>query len=392
MLTFEKFTGINNVLPPHRLKASDLVEATDVNIGLDSEISRRDGYTRINEACHKNVWQARGFMLATCEGDLVRSDGETVEVLTPSLGSARVWYCNLPDGRTTFSNGLINGITDGTPAGTTSWGPPIPEGIGAATDVAGELFAGEYQRAFTYVRLADGLEGPPVYAPPVTVASGGLLLTGLPTLAGHALNVYLSSHNGAELFLAGQTLGPAFSFTGGSHLLVQPCRTDMLAPMPVGTLTAFWRGRVLVAKGSVLYASLPHQWELCDLRRDFKQFSAPITLVQPVDGGVFVGTEHELAFLGGTSWDALVYARRIEGRTVLGSGVSVPGDLLARGDGTSSGDSMVCIADRALVAGYSDGGTERLTKNRYTVHEDTTEVAATFRKLGEVPQYIALPL
>lgn len=385
MLTFEKFTGINNVVPGHRHKQSDLAQAVNVDIGLDNEIRRRAGFTRVVEDCHKNLWQAQGFMLATCNGDLVRSDNGVTTVLQASLGSARVWYCNLPDGRTTFSNGLVNGITDGTTGGTTTWGPPIPAGVGAATDVPGSLFPGEYQRAFTYVRLSDGLEGPPAYAPPVTVASGGLLCTGLPTLDGHAINVYLSSHNGAELFLAGQTLGPAFSFTQANERLVLPLRTHMLEPMPVGTLTAFWRGRVLVAKGNVLFASLPHRWELCDLRRDFKQFTAPITLVQPVDGGVFVGTEHELAFLGGTTWDGLVYSRRIQGRTVLGSGVTVPGEKL----GASPVDAMVAIAGGELVAGFADGTTKVLTADRYRT--GVTEVAATFREVNGIPQYIAVP-
>jgi hypothetical protein len=38
MLTFKSFTGINNVQPEHRLKASDLLAAKDVDIGLDGEV------------------------------------------------------------------------------------------------------------------------------------------------------------------------------------------------------------------------------------------------------------------------------------------------------------------------------------------------------------------
>ena len=130
MLTFDKFTGINNVLPTERLKPTELQQATNVDIGLDGEVRRRSGYSVVDPTCHKNLHKGDGFMLATCNGDLKAAGGAT---LYPSLGVDRVWYCNLPDGRTTFSNGLINGITDGTTV--SGWGIPVPETIGTVTPI-----------------------------------------------------------------------------------------------------------------------------------------------------------------------------------------------------------------------------------------------------------------
>lgn len=392
MLTFEKFRGINNVLPSHRLGNSELAAATNVDVGLDGDLKRRGGYAATLATCHKNLHQADGFLLATVDGgDLISMDaaGASRVVLLPSLGASRVWYCNLPDGRTTFSNGLINGITDGTAAGTTSWGVPVPQSLGALTPVAGELFPGEYRYQLTYVRLSDGLEGGTLDSLPTDVPEGGVLLTGLPVLAGHKINVYLTGHNGDKGFLAGSTLNGAFSYLGRNEALVLPCRTDDLQPAPAGTVTAFWRGRVLVAQGGVLWASRTNQWELFDPRRDFKQFSAPITLIQPVEGGVFVGTEKELAFLAGAEFDKLAYAQVVDGPVALGSGVAVQGELVQRGDGTGVRGAMICIAAQGLVAGFSDGGIARLTEGRYST--DVTEVAATFRMVGGVPQYLAVP-
>ena len=125
MLTFEKFSGINNVQPSHRLGDSELTEALNVDIGLSGELSRRAGFVEISDVCHKNLFQADGYMLATANGDLVaiHPSGEH-HTIYPSLGPDRVWYCSLPDGRTTFSNGLINGVTDGK-AGQ-PWGVAAP--------------------------------------------------------------------------------------------------------------------------------------------------------------------------------------------------------------------------------------------------------------------------
>lgn len=389
MLTFEKFTGINNVVPGHRLKKSELAVATDLNVGLDGELSRREGFSELAATCHKNLWQAEDFLLATVEGNDLKAFtlGGSYTTVSAALGPDRVWYCNLPDGRTTFSNGLINGITDGT--ATTGWGVAIPTSLGAIADVAGSLFPGDYQYQLTFTRLSDMLESGPLYSNPTPIAAGGIALTGLPTLAGHALNVYITGANGDVGYYAGSTLTTTFTFTGANDLLVLPCPTDTLSPAPVGTVTAFWRGRVLVAVGSVLWASMAGRWQHFNMRRDFKQFSAPITLIQPVDGGVFVGTEKELAFLSGAEFDKLVYRQVISGPTVLGSGVAVRGELIMQGEGAGLGSAMVCIADRVVIAGFSDGQIERLTEGRYST--TVTEVAATFRMVDRIPQYIAVP-
>lgn len=396
MLKFSSFSGINNVLPNHRLVpeprtgVTPLAAATNVDIGLTGEIRRRRGYSEVSNTCHKNLWQALGFMLATvASGDLVAiAPNGTVTPLYFSLGPSRVWYCNLPDGRTAWSNGLICGITDGLTS--QPWGVQLPTSMGAAAASAGGLFAGDYRYQLTYTRVSDGLESGATVSSGITLPNGaGISLSGLPTLTGHLINVYLTGHNGEGAFLAGTTATSTFSYTGDNAALVLPLRTDVMSPAPAGRLLAFWRGRVLTADGSVLYASCTNQHELFDFRRDFKQFSADITLVQPVENGIFIGTTKELAFLVGNEFDKLAFNIVVDGAVVLGSGVPVQGELIRRGEGGGSGVAMVCIAARSLVAGFSDGGVVRMTEGRYTT--DVTEVAATFRKVDGVPQYLAIP-
>lgn len=387
MLTFKNFSGINNVLPAERLGENDLTAATNVDIGLTGEASRRSGYALTSAGEHANLFQGEGFLLATVgpNGDLTNLT--TSAVLYPSLGHDRVWYCQLPDGRVAFSNDLISGATDG--AVTTKLGAPVPPSIGAITEIAGELHPGDYQWQITYVRLADGREGGPAYSNPVPITTGGIFLSGLPTLAGHKINVYLTSHNSGEAFLAGSTETGLFSYIGANDALVQPCRTEFIEPAPAGKCLGFWRGRLLIAEGSVLYASRTNGWEAFDTRRDFKQFEANITTVIPVDDGIYVGTETELAFLAGVEWDRLQYRRVVEGATVLGSGVAVRGELIKQGEGAGLGSAMVCIADGRIVAGFNGGGVIRMTEGRY--HTDATEVFAFFRTINGTPQYVAIP-
>lgn len=386
MLTFESFTGINNVLPQHRLSGTDLLVAHDVDIGLTGEISRRGGYAEVSDQCHKNLWQADGFMLATCGAALtaIHPSGARY-VIHPALGSGRVWYCNLPDGRTTYTNGLIHGVTDGLANQERSITPP--ESLGAPDMAFGQLDSGQYRYHLTF-RRADGVESPAVSSGPIMVSHGGLRLDGLPVRIGHSLQVYLSGKDGEGAYLAGETTTDLFEWGGKNSDLVLPCRTLGARPFPVGTYTGFWRGRVLAAQDNVLWASRANAPHLSDWR-DFKQFPSRITAVQPVDDGIYVGTEKDLVFLSGTTWDQLAFVPTQRGPVVPGSGVTAQGDRVKLGDGSGAGTAMLCIAGGEIVAGFGGGQTTSLTGNRYK--STATEVCATFREVNGIPQYLAIP-
>lgn len=388
MLTFAEFTGINNQAPEHRMGGTDLVQATDVDIGLTGDISRRGGYVEVTDQCHKNLHQAQGFMLATCGNALTAiHPGGARHVIHPALGPERIWYCDLPDGRTTYTNGLIHGVTDGLVGMDRS--VPVPATLGLADASFGALHPGQYRYHLTHMRLADRLEGPAISSAPIAIDQGGLRLDGLPVRAGHAINVYLSGKDGEGAYLAGTTTERSFEFGGNNAALVLPCRTLGAQPFPVGTITAFWRGRVLVAQGDVLWASRPSAPHLADWK-DFKQLPSSITTIQAVDDGVYVGTADDLIWLGGTTWDGLTFTPTKRGPVVKGSGVSADGDCLKLGDGTGTGTAMLCIAGGEIVAGFAGGQTSSLTGGRYRTM--ATEVCATFREVNGIPQYMAVPL
>jgi hypothetical protein len=387
MLTFDAFAGINNVLPEHRLTGKDLLVARDVDIGLTGEISRRAGFMEVSALCHKNLHQAQGFMLATCGSALtaIHPNGDR-HVIHPALGPERVWYCNLPDGRTTYTNGLIHGATDGLTGSDRS--VPAPDSLGAPGMAFGALHPGQYRYHLTHVRLADRLEGPAISSAPIAIEHGGMRLDGLVQRDGHEIHVYLSGQDGEGAYLAGVTTGNGFEYTGNNAALVLPCRTLGAQPFPVGTITAFWRSRVLVAQGNVLWASRPNAPHLSDWK-DFKPFGAAITAIQPVDDGVYVGTASDLIFLSGTAWDQLAFVPTQRGPVVPGSGVSAPGDRIKLGDGTGNGTAMLCIAGGEIVAGFAGGQTTSLTDGRYRT--TAIEVCATFREVDGIPQYLAVP-
>lgn len=395
MLNLRYFTGIDNQHPTSELAidpktgATPLRTALNCDIDLNGYLRRRAGRVSVDTGIYRNLFEAEPGLLATKNGDLMNVDNS--QVLYPSLsGSPRTWYTALPDGRTTFSNGLICGITDGSTVGTTKWGVPLPDHAGTVTTTTGGgLMPGRYKYMVTHVRTRDGLEGGPIYGAAFDLAPGdtSVVWTGLPVLAGHTTNVYLSSHNDDACYLAASTTGTTAAFTGSNMNLQLSCKTDNCYPAPAGICTAFWRGRTLVAVGNLLIASREHQWELFDLARDFKAFSSDLTLVQPVDGGIWVGTQSELAFLSGTKFDELVYHPSVlKGPVTLGSGVDVDAQYIK---GEQDGNAMMCIANGYVCAGFSDGTMTALSYPAY--RNQAAEVVATFRMNGEIPQYIAIP-
>lgn len=391
-----RFTGINNVQPaesllPDKYGATALREAMNVDIDLAGELVRREGLTKVADAC-ADVFEGAGFQLAQAGGDLVRIVSGTPTTVASGIGADRLWCANLPDGRTAWNNGSASGIVG--PSTVTGWGVPTPVSAGtiAAQDGA-QLFAGKYLGAITYVR-ADGVESAPAYTDAITLTDGQTIaFTNLPVLAGHTINVYMTHHNGDTLRLAGQTpndTADSFAFLGTIAQLVRECKTEQTDPAPAGRILAVWRGHALVADGPILWGSRHIDFEHFDLDKDFKPFSADITAVIPVQEGVFVGTEQQLVFLRGQNFRELAFERASNTPVVLGSGVNVPGRWLQRGDADAGqGECGLCIAAGSIVACYQDGFTAALTERSYST--DATEVSAAFRVRRGIPQYVAVP-
>ncbi len=376
MIQLKKFTGINNISASSQLSNSELSRAENVDIHPDGSITRRGGITRSSTVGVSSLATLGGLSVGVSQGDLVRVTPTNAVVLQSGVGSARMWYTLLPDGTVMYSNGLHGGVTDGTDAW--SLGVSIPPDVGVASSGT-PAFSGAYRYAITYVRDRDGAESPPAYAAPIYPV-GGIYLTGLPTRAGHSINIYLSTRDGEALFLAGNTVTGTFTFGGTDSDLMVPCRSDHLYPTPVGTLNAFWRGRVLSVQGNVLWASEPHRWGLCDMARNFKQFSHPITAVLPVNGGIYIGTESQLLFLRGDQFDKLVQEVRSDRGVLLGSGVTTDaGDISKE---KSTGRVALMIVGGLAVAGTDDGEVIHLTKDRY-LYPPGEVCAATVSVAGE---------
>lgn len=371
------FLGINNIADRITLSPGEMTDATNLDVGPRGKLLSRRGRALLDAGLAHSVFQAPFGVLAVVDNDLnlYSTAGALLRQVYNTIGYTRVWYTLLPDGRVGFSNGLIQGLTSA--AATTEWGIPRPEDAGTG-------IAGGTPYMITYVRDSDGLEGPPSYGPAIDTAEA---IIGLPTRTGYSINIYFAPY-GEAMFLAGTTAGDSFQW-GGTALAAQQLALDNDAP-PVGRLLHAWNSRVLIADGSVIWATRPFNPELCDLKRDFIQMPSTVTLLYGNGDGLFVGTADGLYFLAGQVFDQLKAQPIASGYVALGSGVEIPLSYLnekVRPNGVLQG--TLCLVEGVIHLIYGAGQIIGLTTNRYRT--EATEVHATARVRDGVLQYLAAP-
>ena len=295
------FVGINNRLPDHQLgivergqRAGDyLRNAVNVDLTAAGTLQRRKGSTlaQAGADCH-SLW-SDGEQAFYVDGDTLYQYPRTV-LRSGLVPGRRVSYCETPAGDVIWSNGAV---LERLRAGASSpLGLAVPNPAPTVTAaIGGGLNAGVYQVAITATN-ADGEESGATWPVQVVVADGGRIeVTGLP---GTLTNIYVSPLNGDKLYLAATTTASSYIIPIMGTLR-QSLQTLGLRPMPAGEIVREHGGRLLVVSGSTLYYSEPFGYGLHDPLRGRIPFGGRITLLAPVEGGCYVGTETETFWLPG---------------------------------------------------------------------------------------------
>ena len=307
---FKEFAGLRNTTTPDRLTPADLQAAVNIDIDDAGRISRRRGRAlRLAGAWH-SLW-ADGLgqnCLAVQGSSLLRvravgSGAYATDVLRTDLTpGARMAYWGL-NGLAYYMNGHQSGVVQ--EGASRTFGLACPSSQPVAQAIGGGLRAGRYQYAVTFLRRDGQESGTGIAAVIDLPTAGGIRFSGIPvsadpTVVGRA--VYLTAWNGEVLYraLMLDNVATTADYRGdGTDLRVQ-LATQFGEPAPIGHALAWFRGHMLVAQGPVLWYSHPYRYELFPLGRAFKVLPADITMVAPVEDGVFVSAD-QTYFLSGAS-------------------------------------------------------------------------------------------
>ncbi len=145
-----------------------------------------------------------------------------------------------------------------------------------------------------------------------------------------------------------------------STLLSGPALSFKL-PMPAGQLIEYYRGRLYVARDSILYISDP----LCDYfdtRSGYKQFASRITLLRAVDKGMFV-SDRKVWWMPGDAPEEFERIEAYPSPAIIHTDVQTNGQFVGNG---LNGNIALWTSENGICAGANDGSVVNFTEARYT--------------------------
>ena len=345
--------GIDHLSPKASAPDGAARDAVNVDFDRDGGAARRSGYSLKDAAANAHsLWTSpatgRSFCVYGSTLYTVTYEGSWVKTAVGTLPSIEpISYDDLGEDVVCGNrHGLFRVKSDLT---MQSLGLARPDAPTVSATAYGGLYQGRY--AVAVARLRDYEEGPLSPSAFIDVPAGGGLLVTTPA-HDDSIRLYRTQTNGDHLFACG--VAPAAS----QHLIGigevgWVTENQHLDQMPGGEIVRHWRGLVLVARGSIIYWSEPMAYGITDPRHNFVQFANKVTLMQPVDGGIFVGTREGVIFLSGSTpkeWSI----KKTDGLpAVEGTGVTALASLF----GVDAGDGKVALwlAANGFVIGTPDG-------------------------------------
>lgn len=350
------FLGLNNTRPLTQLeqfergqRSGDFMRSADnVDVTDAGTLRRRQGWAK-----RLGGTQMRG-LFALDDGSALVADYNQLCRLTYEDGQlnkqalmaelhpgAEVSYTATPAGVYLSDGYGLWVFRGGAVARATMEAPNAP---GLSASAGGSLPGGLYQVACTFERQ-DGTQSCASVTVQADVPDDGILNIHLPTTTQSLtawVNVFVSPVNGDALFLAERLpIG-----TTSTTLYVPPeqggrCTTLYMAPTPAGQIVRQHQGKLLVARGAVVFTSQPYAYGIYDPAEDFMQFPAEVTLLEPVGAGLFIVAD-KTYFLPNEPGAAIA--------EVLPYGAP-RGAAVQRGEG----GGIYWMGDRGLVQATEDG-------------------------------------
>ena len=203
----------------------------------------------------------------------------------------------------------------------------------------------------------------------LSLIESDLSITSLFSVVGSGRMSYALGFDGSYdvvFFSNGVVNGKVFNkvyaaWTTGSYVGVSSTEeqvVEYLPAPPVGQLLEIWNGRMFIAVDNLIYFS-----EIFDYSR-FRVtpfiFESDVVLMKGLTGGMYVGTEEEVLFLGGTDPYEFSRTKVLSGRAVSGScskvtasdiGLQAPAEAI-----------VFSVSKEGICLGDSSGSVQNLTK------------------------------
>jgi hypothetical protein len=366
--------GLNTVLRADSLPVDALRRCVNYDVDDAGKLSLRQGSSRIHTGTIEkgSLWSSDDhsrtlFVEAGSLFELIEFPIGTyaARLVRVSVGAGNMRYLDL-NGRTYYTNGIITGQME--PDGSDiPWGMPGPTGQPNLTQAtSGQLAAGSYQVAITYVS-DTGEESGTGLAASIEVAAdnSSIILTDFPPSPASVafIRVYATHLDGEGLYRVGDIhpASPSFEIDKVANTVAFRLQTQFGMPPPPGDILEYHNGRIYIANNNILWFTEALRYGLVKPMKGFLQFPKRITVVKAVDDGIYVAAVK-------TYWISGVDTPQFHQREVLpyggvyGTGVNIPNfDAVAwfskKGIvfGGENGEVLNIMEDRVAVGTYGYG-------------------------------------
>lgn len=383
--------GIDMKSDESELPRGAVRDAVNVDLTGGGGARRRRGMTKLASFTGgHSMWapSSQAFALFV-HGDQLRmvtlSGGAPVpRTLMAGLFAGPMTYCELEQ-RVVFTNGRDLGVVD-IAGNAKVLGVSDPLGAPGLIGAPGGLQPGRYGAAYTFINERGEESGMSPAGFIELVEAGGMVFTlPLPPDDVVAFRLYSTPANGDVFYQMAEAPAGVLHASITDDKPGKVAATQHLHRMQAGAIVRVYKGRLLVARDSVLMFSEPFNYGLTSRRHNFVQFASKIIMVEPVEGGVYVGTTSAVFFLSGDSpsdfTQAIVSANvPVPGASTLIPSSDLPEDMERNADGPAavwlgSGGYSVGLAsgvvhdvqsDRIDLPLYEGGSTVAYSKNGLT--------------------------
>lgn len=391
LFEFGGFKGLRNNVDAEDFSPEDLTTALNVDINDALAFSRRMGYSApVAAGIDRDLWASGSVCLGVGSNALkqMMPDYSLVTLRSGLTADRPLAYAAVGD-RVFWSNGVQTGCVQA--GADRTWGI-TPPGMVVASAGPGALPAGLYQCVVTYLR-SDGQEsGAPRATTIELTAESGISLSSIPVSADAGVThkaVYCTSVGGGILYRVGVILNATTTFAIlEPQKDASPLLTQFLQPAPACDFMGYWNGTLLAAKGNRLYPSEPYAPELFDIRKSVP-FLGNITMIAPVTGGVWVGTDSQILWLDGAATEKWTYREAADYGVIPGCLACADSDTI--GDGRGAGERIALFASkRGFCAGDARGSLSNLTESRYAYPAMDRGAGIVRRHRGMVQYLVSL--
>jgi hypothetical protein len=353
--------GLDVASPEGALPEGAVRRAENVVLLNDGSFQRRPGYAELStlDGAH-SLWRSPAQTRAFCAA------GDTLYEVDPDTGGVAplfvglltdqpVEYCDVGPDVYFTSGGILRKVD---PAGAVRR-PGIIDLMGASpmlTAAAGGLLPGRYGVAYSLVNDL-GEESPISAIAWIDLPTGGgIALSGLQTAADvQRMTLYVTTPNGSELY---HHRTVAYAATGAivDQTRQRPAEKIYKQPMPGGEFVRGFRGRLYVATGRWLWISDPLDYGVSDVRGGWKTLNRTITMIEPVEGGIFIGLRERTYFLRGSGPEDFVLTAVSSRGALAHSSQQVAADYFSP-ELAASGHLPVAVwlSEAGLAVGRPDG-------------------------------------